>query len=122
MLTPFSINPMVVLGLNKRPDRWSGSDKKASSLTINPIRRITVLNQKVIRGWQVLRVIISIILVSASHTVLLYRQYCNTSKAARAVDTVISVLSLLFVLYTIYWMIVVGCALSDQCYNDWVGI
>mgnify|MGYP003625942813 CR=1 FL=1 len=81
-----------------------------------------MLYQKVIRGWQVLRVIISIILVSASHTVLLYRQYCNTSKAARAVDTVISVLSLLFVLYTIYWMIVVGCALSDQCYNDWVGI
>lgn len=119
MLTPFSINPMVVLGLNKRPDRWSGSDKKASSLTINPIRGITVLNQKVTRGWQVLRVIISIILETSSHPEIQNKQY---SKTVQTVETVLSILSILVFMYAIYWTMIVGCALSDQCYNDWLGI
>ena len=78
-----------------------------------------MLNQKVIRGWHMLRVIISIILETSSHAEIQNKQY---SKTVETIETVLSILSILVFMYAIYWTMIVGCALSDQCYNDWAGI
>jgi hypothetical protein len=73
-----------------------------------------VLNQKVTHKSSIWNVIISIILENAGDTEIQDRQYY-------LVQTVLSVLSLLCFLYSIYYLMIIGCALSDQCYNDWAG-
>ena len=77
-----------------------------------------MLHQKVINKCAKLRRIISILLETTVGAEIQNRLYCNT---VQTVQTVLSVLSFLFFVYAIYWMMIVGCALSDQCYNDWVG-
>lgn len=73
-----------------------------------------MLNQKVRPDCSIWNVIISIILENAGDTEIQHRQYY-------LVETVLSVLSFLFFLYSIYYLMIIGCALSDQCYNDWAG-
>ena len=63
---------------------------------------------------QLINVIISIILENAGDTEIQHRQYY-------LIEAVLSVLSLLCFLYSIYYLMIIGCALSDQCYNDWAG-
>ncbi len=77
-----------------------------------------MLKQKVKCKPSIWNVIISIILESSVGTVIQYRQYCNTVKT---VEAVLSVLSFVFFMYAIYWLMLIGCALSDQCYNAQVG-
>ena len=77
-----------------------------------------MLYQKVTNSYEKLRRIISILLETTVGAEIQNRLYCNT---VQTVQTVLSVLSFLFFVYAIYWMMIVGCALSDQCYNDWVG-
>jgi hypothetical protein len=66
---------------------------------------------------QLIDVIISIILENAGDTEIQHRQYY----LVETVLSVLSVLSFLFFLYSIYYRMIIGCALSDQCYNDWAG-
>ena len=73
-----------------------------------------MLNQKVRPDCSIWNVIISIILETSGDTEIQSRQYYIA-------ETVLSVLSLLFFLYSIYYLMIIGCALSDQCYNDWAG-
>ena len=73
-----------------------------------------MLNQKVRPDCSIWNVIISIILENAGDTEIQHRQYY-------LVETVLSVLSFLFFLYSIYYLMIIGCALSDQCYNDYAG-
>jgi hypothetical protein len=73
-----------------------------------------VLNQKVTHRSSVWNVIIHILLETSGDTEIQSRQYLIA-------ETVLSVLSLLFFLYSIYYLMIIGCALSDQCYNDWAG-
>lgn len=77
-----------------------------------------MLHQKVTNKCAKLRRIISILLETTERTEIQNRLYYNT---VQTVEAVLSVLSVLFFVYAIYWMMIVGCALSDQCYNDWVG-
>ena len=73
-----------------------------------------MLNQKVTHRSSIWNVIISIILENAGDTEIQHRQYY-------LIEAVLSVLSLLCFLYSIYYLMIIGCALSDQCYNDWAG-
>ena len=77
-----------------------------------------MLKQKVKYKPGIWNVIISIILETPDHTEIQNRQYCNTVKT---VEAVLSVLSFVFFMYAIYWLMLIGCALSDQCYNAQVG-
>ena len=71
-------------------------------------------NQKVTHKSSIWNVIISIILETSGDTEIQHRQYY-------LVETVLSVLSFLFFLYSIYYLMIIGCALSDQCYTAWAG-
>ena len=73
-----------------------------------------MLNQKVTHRSSIWNVIISILLETSGDTEIQHRQYY-------LVETVLSILSLLCFLYSIYYLMIIGCALSDQCYNDWAG-
>ena len=77
-----------------------------------------MLNQKATHSPGIWNVIISIILETSDHSEIQNRLFRNTVKT---VETVLSVLSFLFFMYAIYWSMIVGCALSDQCYNAQVG-
>lgn len=77
-----------------------------------------MLHQKVITKPGILRVIISIILETSDHSEIQNRQHCKT---VQAVEAILSGLSILLFIFAVYYLMIIACALSDQCYSDWVG-
>lgn len=77
-----------------------------------------MLHQKVITKPGILRVIISIILETSDHSEIQNRQHCKT---VQAVEAILSGLSILLFIFAVYYLMIIACALSDQCYGDWVG-
>jgi len=59
--------------------------------------------------------IISILLVCPDHPEI------QNSKRLQVAETVLSFLAMLAFLYALYWLLLIGCAVSDQCWNDWAG-
>lgn len=59
--------------------------------------------------------IIYILLVCPNHPEI------QNSKRLQVAETVLSFLAVLAFLYALYWLLLIGCAVSDQCWNDWAG-
>ena len=77
-----------------------------------------MLHHKLTRKGGLLRVIISIILETSDHSEIQNRQHCKT---VQAVEAILSGLSILLFVFAVYYLMIIACALSDQCYSDWVG-
>ena len=77
-----------------------------------------MLHHKLTRKGGLLRVIISIILETRDHSEIQNRQHCKT---VQTVEAILSGLSILLFIFAVYYLMIIACALSDQCYSDWVG-
>lgn len=77
-----------------------------------------MLHHKLTRKGGLLRVIISILLETSDHSEIQNRQYCKT---VQTVEAILAVLSIFFFVFAVYYLMIIACALSDQCYSDWVG-
>ena len=77
-----------------------------------------MLHQKLTRKGGLLRVIISILLETSDHSEIQNRQHCKT---VQTVEAILSGLSILLFIFAVYYLMIIACALSDQCYGDWVG-
>ena len=77
-----------------------------------------MLHHKVTRKGGLLRVIISILLETSDHSEIQNRQHCKT---VQTVEAILSGLSILLFIFAVYYLMIIACALSDQCYGDWVG-
>ena len=77
-----------------------------------------MLHHKLTRKGGLLRVIISILLETSDHSEIQNRQHCKT---VQTVEAILSGLSILLFIFAVYYLMIIACALSDQCYSDWVG-